>query len=114
MEFESKIGPLEQLQGDHPSLLEVVEFLRLTESSDGALRDLRDPLIGRPYAQRTRIHDGNGRLLSCAYAIRDGQILVSEPLIVWVGYLRNPQATGDKAYENACNTVFAKTKNERA
>lgn len=114
MEFESTkdLGPLHAWTGTNlPSFCEAVDFLRPRGSSDQKPHSLDDPLIGRQHGQRIRIHDGNGRLLSYAYAALAGRIPESKLIDIWVGYSREPYPEEVNAYEHACRTVFAETDN---
>lgn len=114
MEFESTrdLGPLHEWTGTNPpAFCEAVEFLRPRGKSDQKPHSLIDPLIGRQYGPRIRIHDGNGRLLSCVYAVLEGRITESQSIDVWVGYSRELQPDDVVVYEYACRTLFAEANN---
>lgn len=86
--FESPVGPLRNMSVHRPTFLDAVDFLRGVNGDDNDRHELVDPLIGRTEGSSVVIHDGNGRLLSYAYAVRDGRLSDSASIDIWVGQTR--------------------------
>jgi len=106
--FESPVGPLRSLGHRHPSFPEAVVSLREVGDCDRDVHTFGDPLIGRPDGQDgILIHDGNGRLLSHAYLVRDGSMPDAQLIDVWVGR-RRERRDSDAAADAMRASLFAK------
>lgn len=105
MILQSRVGPLAG-SGEGPApFLEAVSLLG-DLGGDEVPHALGDPLIGRETAHGVLVHDGNGRLLSRAYAVRDGQLSHRATIEVWVARGRPVQAADQTAYDMARRTLF--------
>lgn len=107
MLFESDIGPLHGLRGDDLRFATVVVRLRVVGGEDRDPHVLEDPLIGRVFNGAVQVHDGNGRLLSSAYRVRDGSLPMSHHVPVWVGRPRSLQPLDAHVRTAVSATLFA-------
>lgn len=106
LKFETPVGPLCEIGVATPTLSEAVRHLGTDGGSDRDPHASTDPLIGRQVGSSVRIHDGNGRLLSHAYAVRDGLASLSTTVAVWVGRSREVAGLDESLYRRARVTLF--------
>jgi hypothetical protein len=105
--FDSPLVPLKGMGHPPFTVPEVVQFLeRQAHHEDEKPHPAGDPLIGRAKDSSVLIHDGNGRLLSCAYAIRDGKRTFDSEVAVWVGRSRVPTEHDRATLEFVQSTLF--------
>jgi len=108
--FETKVGALQDFKEKHPTFAQAVDFLKTSNAEDQTPHVFQDPLIGRAKEDLVLIHDGNGRLLSYAFARIRGDIPEDHHVEIWVGRDRQPEAAEFAAYQQATDGIFRKTR----
>jgi hypothetical protein len=106
--FETKVGALHGFEEEHPTFAQAVDFLKTSNAEDQNPHALQDPLVGRAEGDFVLIHDGNGRLLSYAFACIREDIPEDHHVEIWVGRDREPAAAECAAYQQATVVIFRK------
>jgi hypothetical protein len=108
LHLDTRVGPLRYADGEGAlPFPAAVELLRRLGGREAKPHRRLDSLIGRKDDDEpVRIHDGNGRLVTLAYAVRDNQLPDTTEVDVWVGYRKDVPAADLRVYDWAQRSVF--------